>query len=54
MEFALLSGLDLNPLEDLDDDFGVTDDAEMSSWPFFPLVSQLEAMPLDFDVLNSI
>lgn len=54
MEFGLLSGLDLNPMEDLDDDFGVTDDAEMSSWPFFPLVSQLEAMPLDFDVLNSI
>lgn len=54
MEFALPPGLELNPLEDFDDGFGIADDAEMSSWPFLPLVSQLESMPLDFGMLSSI
>ncbi|KAH7116553.1 hypothetical protein B0J13DRAFT_613411 [Dactylonectria estremocensis] len=50
MDFAPPSDLDLDRLEGLDDEFGVAGDAEMSSWPFLPLLSQLEAMPLDFDI----
>lgn len=46
------SGLDMNPLEDLDEHFGLGDYGRASSWPFLPFLSQLEAMPIDFDAPN--